>query len=137
MEADLVLVVEMVTVLATATLGGYLMNRLGQPVLLGYLLGGILVGPILGWIRAENDIAGLAEVGVALLLFALGVEFSIKDLVQMRRIALGGGSLQILLTILLGGGLVYWSGLVDSAPQAIFLGAALSLFNSSGAEELN
>ncbi|MBD2000639.1 cation:proton antiporter [Leptolyngbya sp. FACHB-541] len=132
MAQELTLIVEMVTVLGTATLGGYLANRLHQPVLLGYLLSGIVVGPAgFGLVRLEGDIAVLSEVGVALLLFTLGVEFSLADLLQFRRIALGGGSIQILLTTLLGGGLAYATGWVDTVPTAIFLGAVLSLSSTA------
>ena len=130
--AGLTLIVEMVTVLGAATTGGYLASRLGQPVLLGYLLGGAMIGPAgLKLIALEGDIQVLSEVGVALLLFALGVEFSLKDLLRVKMIALGGGTLQILLTILLGGGLAYLTGWVDSFPKAVFLGAVLSLSSTA------
>ncbi len=132
MAGELTLIVEMVTVLGVAVSGGYLVNRLHQPVLLGYLLGGMVVGPAgLKLVTLEGDIQVLSEVGVALLLFALGVEFSLKDLLRLRMIALGGGSLQILLTILLGGGLAYFTGWVGTVPQAIFLGAVLSLSSTA------
>lgn len=132
MAGELTLIVEMVTVLGAATLGGYVATRLRQPVLLGYLLGGTLVGPAgLKLVTLEGDIQVLSEVGVALLLFALGVEFSLKDLLRIRRIALGGGSLQILLTILLGGGLAYFTGWVNTIPKAIFLGAELSFSSTA------
>jgi monovalent cation:H+ antiporter-2, CPA2 family len=132
MAAQLTLIVEMVTVLGSATVGGLLANRLRQPALLGYLLGGMIVGPAgLKLVAAEGDIQVLSEVGVALLLFALGVEFSLKELLRVRAIALGGGSLQILLTILLGGGLAYVTGWVDTIPKAIFLGAVLSLSSTA------
>lgn len=132
MASEVKLIVEMVTVLGAATAGGYLSNRLRQPVLLGYLLGGIVVGPAgLGLVALEGDIEVLAAVGVALLLFALGVELSLKDLMRMRRIALGGGTLQILLTILLGGGLAYGLGWVATIPKAVFLGAVLSLSSTA------
>jgi len=130
MAAELIL--EMVTVLGAAATGGYLANRLHQPVLLGYLVGGIVVGPAgLGLVALQGDIQVLSEVGVALLLFALGVEFSLKDLLRLRTIAFGGGSLQILLTILLGGGLAYATGWVETIPKAIFLGAVLSLSSTA------
>ncbi|GAB4460869.1 MAG: cation:proton antiporter [Elainellaceae cyanobacterium] len=132
MASEVKLIVEIVTVLGAATAGGYLSNRLRQPVLLGYLLGGIVVGPAgLGLVALEGDIEVLATVGVALLLFALGVELSLKDLMRMRRIALGGGTLQILLTILLGGGLAYGLGWVATIPKAVFLGAVLSLSSTA------
>ncbi len=132
MAGDLNLIVEMVTVMGAATVGGYIASRFKQPVLLGYLAGGIVVGPAgLGLIALEGDIKVLAEIGVALLLFALGVEFSLKDLLKVKAIALGGGTLQILLTILLGGGLAYATGWVDSLPQAAFLGSVLALSSTA------
>ncbi|PSN77913.1 sodium:calcium exchanger, partial [filamentous cyanobacterium CCP4] len=132
MAEELTLIVEMVTVLGAATVSGFVASRLKQPVLLGYLLGGMLIGPAgLGLITLEGDIEVLADIGVALLLFALGIEFSLKDLLRMRAIALGGGSLQILLTILLGGGLAYLTGWVDTIPTAVFLGAVLSLSSTA------
>jgi len=132
MASEVRLIAEMVTVLGAATVGGYLSNRLRQPVLLGYLLGGIVVGPAgLGLVALEGDIEVLAAVGVALLLFALGVELSLKDLMRMRQIALGGGTLQIVLTILLGGGLAYGLGWVATIPKAVFLGAVLSLSSTA------
>ena len=132
MAGELTLIVEMVTVLGAATTGGYLAHRLHQPVLLGYLLGGIVVGPAgFKLVTIEGDIQVLSEVGVALLLFALGVEFSLKDLLRVKKIALGGGLLQIILTILLGGGLAYVTGWVDTIPKAIFLGAVLSFSSTA------
>ncbi len=132
MAADLNLIVEMVTVIGAATAGGYLASRLKQPVLLGYLLGGMVIGPSgFGLVALEGDIQVLAEIGVALLLFALGVEFSLKDLLRMRTIALGGGTLQILLTILLGGGLAFATGWASTLPKAVFLGAVLSLSSTA------
>lgn len=132
MAGELTLIVEMVTVLGAAATGGYFANRLRQPVLLGYLLGGMVVGPAgLKLVATEGNIQVLSEIGVALLLFALGVEFSLKDLLRVRKIALGGGSLQIILTILLGGGLAYLTGWVDTLPKAIFLGAVLSLSSTA------
>ncbi|MGA1132500.1 MAG: cation:proton antiporter [Prochlorotrichaceae cyanobacterium] len=129
---DLTLIVDMVTVLGSATIVGYGANRLGQPVLLGYLLGGMIVGPAgLHWVGEHGEIQVLAEVGVALLLFALGVEFSLKELLRVRTIALGGGSLQILFTIVLGGALAYVTGWVETIPTAIFLGSVLSLSSTA------
>ncbi|ERN40433.1 Kef-type K+ transport system, predicted NAD-binding component [Rubidibacter lacunae KORDI 51-2] len=131
-SSELTLIFDMVTVLGSATIAGYVANRLGQPVLLGYLIGGIVVGPAgLHWVVDEEEVQVLAEVGVALLLFALGVEFSLKELLRMRKIALGGGTLQIFLTIMLGGALAYGTGWVSTIPKAIFLGSVLSLSSTA------
>ncbi|TAF57599.1 MAG: sodium:calcium exchanger [Oscillatoriales cyanobacterium] len=132
MASELKLIVDMVTVLGAATAGGYIANRLRQPALLGYLLGGMAIGPAgLHLIATAGDIQVMSEIGVALLLFALGVEFSFKELLRVKRIAFGGGALQILLTIALGAGLTYATGWVESLPTAIFLGAVLSLSSTA------
>ena len=90
------------------------------------------IGPSgFGLVALEGDIEVLAEIGVALLLFALGVEFSLKDLLRVRTIAIGGGTLQILLTMLLGGGLAYATGWAETVPKAVFLGAVLSLSSTA------
>ena len=81
--------------------GGLLAALCRQPVLLGYLLGGMVVGPAgLGLIKELVQVETLAQFGVAFLLFALGVEFSFAELKKVQAIALGGGGLQIALTIL-------------------------------------
>ncbi len=132
MAAELSLIVDMVVILGAASAGGYLASSLRQPVLLGYLVGGIVVGPAgLGIISTGSEVQTLSEIGVALLLFVLGVEFSLTDLLKVRRIALGGGTLQVLLTTLLGASLAFGTGWVDSIPKAIFLGAALSLSSTA------
>ncbi|MGB8700977.1 MAG: cation:proton antiporter [Thermosynechococcaceae cyanobacterium] len=132
MSTNLFLIVDMVTVLGAAAVGGYAASRLGQPVLLGYLLAGLAVGPSgFKFIHSADEIEVLAKMGVALLLFALGVEFSLGDLLKVRRIALGGGPLQIALTMVLAGGAAYGLGAVNSWPAAVFLGATLSLSSTA------
>ena len=80
---------------------GLIMQRLRQPLILGYIIAGIILGPYTGGmtITEVHDIELLAEIGVALLLFALGLEFSLKDLKPVKYIALIGTPLQMLLTI--------------------------------------
>ncbi len=84
--------------------GGLIAQQLKQPLILGYILSGIIVGPYLAGIELANihDIELLAEIGVALLLFGLGLEFSPKELKAVRHVALLGTPLQILLTIIYG-----------------------------------
>ena len=71
---------------------GLLVQRLGQPLILGYIAAGILLGPHTGGLTVSDihDIELLAEIGIALLLFALGLEFSLKDLKPVKLIALVG-----------------------------------------------
>ena len=85
---------------------GLLLQRLGQPLIIGYIAAGVILGPHTGGVTVSDvhTIERLAEIGVALLLFALGLEFSLKDLKPVRRIALIGTPIQMLLTIGLGFG---------------------------------
>ncbi len=91
-------------ILVAALIGGLIAQQLRQPLILGYILAGILVGPYTGIVSISNihDIELLAEIGVALLLFALGLEFSLKELNPVRSIALIGTPIQLLLTIAFG-----------------------------------
>ena len=92
--------------------GGLIAQQLRQPLILGYILAGIVVGPFTAGVTVANvhDIELLAEIGVALLLFALGLEFSFGKLKPVRDIALIGTPIQILLTMALGLGLGRWLG---------------------------
>lgn len=115
-------------ILVAALIGGLLAHRLGQPLLLGYILAGVAVGPFTvgPTVEAVHDIELLAEIGVALLLFAIGIEFSLKDLKPVRRLALIGGPLQIILCIAFGYGVGYnifgWN-----AVESAWFGAFVSL----------
>ncbi|MEE3715459.1 cation:proton antiporter [Tumidithrix elongata RA019] len=132
MQEDFRLIVDLVTVLAAASLGGLLAAGLRLPVILGYLLGGIVVGPTgLGLIKELIQVETLAQFGVAFLLFALGVEFSLTQLKKVQAIALGGGLLQILLTISLTAALSVFVGWVKTPVQGIFLGGILSLSSTA------
>jgi len=95
---------DIIILVLTAFFCGLIMQRLQQPLILGYILAGIILGPHTGGmtITEVHDIELLAEIGVALLLFALGLEFSLKDLKPVKYIALIGTPLQMLLTIAFG-----------------------------------
>ncbi|NET58545.1 MAG: sodium:calcium exchanger, partial [Symploca sp. SIO2E6] len=103
---------------------------LRQPVLLGYLASGLIVGPFgLELLREQEQIKALAEIGVAFLLFALGVEFSLAELKRVKDIAIKGSLLQIGLTIALVALLATLMG--EKPTQGIFLGAILSLSSTA------
>lgn len=106
---------------------GLLLQRLGQPLILGYIIAGIILGPYTGAITVSNihQIELLSEIGIALLLFALGLEFSLKDLKPVKRVALIGTPIQILITIGLGFGIGRLMGW-DWKPS-LWLGALISL----------
>jgi CPA2 family monovalent cation:H+ antiporter-2 len=94
-------------VVVAGLIGGLIAQQLRQPLILGYILAGVIVGPFTGGVTVVeiHDIELLAEIGVALLLFALGLEFSLKELRPVRNIALIGTPIQILLTLALGFGI--------------------------------
>ncbi len=133
MQEDFRLIVDLVSVFGVAACGGLLAALLGQPVLLGYIIGGIIVGPTgLGLIKEVVQVETLAQFGVAFLLFALGVEFSLAELKKVRAIALGGGAAQITLTILVTVLVCGVTGAWGVLPaKGVFLGAILSLSSTA------
>ena len=121
------LVADLSLVLLAALAGGFLAQRLGQPLMVGYVLAGVLVGPFTGGLTVVNvhDIEQLAELGVALLLFSLGLELSFRELKPVRAVALGGATIQIVLTIALG--LALGLALGWEWRPALWFGALISL----------
>ena len=114
-------------IVVAALLGGLIAQRLKQPLILGYILAGVVVGPNTGGITVSevHTVEKLAEIGVALLLFALGLEFSFRELRPVRDIALFGTPIQIVLTAAFGFGtgmLLGW----DWIP-CVWFGALISL----------
>ena len=119
-------------ILVAALLGGIVASRLGLPLILGYIAAGILVGPnTLGpSVGNVHQIELLAEIGVALLLFTIGLHFSLGELAPVRRIALLGTPIQMVLTIAFGyglGRLLLGLGWVES----VWLGALISLSSTA------
>ncbi len=111
--------------LLASIVGGTLARKLGLPVLVGYLVAGIVVGPHTpGWFADEEAVRMLANLGVALLVFAVGVQFSLRQLLEVRRVALVAGGVQIAATIVLGFflGLAFGWGVYGG----FFLGCALA-----------
>ena len=117
---------DIVIIVVTALLGGLAAQRVKQPLVLGYILAGVVVGPYgFAVISDIHEIELLAEIGVALLLFALGLEFSFRDLRPVRSIALIGTPIQIIVTIAYGFALGTWLGW-EWRP-ALWFGALISL----------
>lgn len=89
--------------LALSLAGGLLARRLGLPTLVGYLLAGIAISPFSPfWVGDTEAIAQLAELGVILLMFGIGLHFSFKDLWQVRDIAIPGAIIQMAVVSVLG-----------------------------------
>jgi CPA2 family monovalent cation:H+ antiporter-2 len=107
-----------------------LAHKLRFPAIVGFLVTGVIIGPhALGFIPDIQEIQVLAEVGVALLLFSIGLEFSFERLRGWGQTAIGMGFMQVALTVLAGIGLGYVSGLdwIESA----FLGCAIALSSTA------
>jgi K+:H+ antiporter len=118
-------------ILVAAFLGGLVARRLGLPLILGYILAGVLVGPHTGGptVAQVHDIELLAEIGVALLLFSIGLHFSLEDLAPVRRVALLGTFVQMALTVAFGYGLGRLFGF--GWTEAVWLGGLLSVSSTA------
>ena len=126
MPSELAFVLDLALAVGAAFLGGAVAQRLGQPPILGYLIGGVLIGPFTpGPVADVHHIQVVAEIGVAFLMFALGAEFSFAELRRLGRVAAFGGGLQIAVTTCLGPLLAPALGL--SLVQGVFLGGLLAL----------
>ncbi|CAN7362146.1 YbaL family putative K(+) efflux transporter [Rhizobium sp. LjRoot254] len=105
---------------------GTLANRFKLPPLVGYLIAGILVGPYTpGYVADQSLALELAEIGVILLMFGVGLHFSLKDLLSVRFIAVPGAIVQIAFATLLGWGFGQWLGW--SHGGSLVFGLALSV----------
>jgi monovalent cation:H+ antiporter-2, CPA2 family len=110
-----------------AVVGGAIARLLRQPLILGYVLGGIIVGPFTPGPRVTDihQFEILAEVGVILLMYSIGLEFSFRDLLRVKWVAVVGGPLGILLSMAMGVGVGYLFGW--SWQQGVAVGAIVSV----------
>jgi monovalent cation:H+ antiporter-2, CPA2 family len=112
--------------LVYALIGGYIANRLRLPPLVGYLLAGIVVGPFTPGFVADAKLAPqLAEIGVILLMFGVGLHFSLRDLLAVRRVAVPGALVQVIATVVMSYGVSRLWGWTNGA--GLVLGLALSV----------
>lgn len=110
---------------------GTLAEELKQSSMIGYLLAGMLVGPhVLGWVGSSGEVDVIAELGVALLMFSIGIEFSMKRLIRLGRVSLVGGTLQVVLTTAVTAALARWMGMGWEA--AIAVGTMISMTSTAG-----
>lgn len=126
MPHDITLISTIAVGFGLAFVFGFIANRLRLPPLVGYLVAGICIGPYTPGYVADSELAGqLAEIGVMLLMFGVGLHFSVGDLIAVRRIAVPGAIGQILLATALGAGMMI---AFDWKPgAAIVLGLSLSV----------
>nr|WP_315185116.1 YbaL family putative K(+) efflux transporter [uncultured Albidiferax sp.] len=120
------LITTIATALGLALVFGFLAVRFKLPALVGYLLAGVLIGPFTPGFVADSLIAAeLAEIGVMLLMFGVGMHFSMDDLMSVRKIALPGAVLQIAVATAMGAGVAHFWGW--PLGEGLVFGLALSV----------
>ena len=123
---DVTLILTLTTALSAALVLGFATQRLRLSPIVGYLLAGVAVGPFTPGFTADHGIAEqLAEVGVILLMFGVGLHFHLRELVAVRRIAVPGALVQSAVATLLGAGVGRLAGW--DWPTALVFGGAMSV----------
>ncbi len=121
---------DIVIIFALSVFVNLVFTRLKIPTVVGYLMTGIIAGPhLLSLVQEEHQIEMLAEIGVILLLFTIGMEFSLKHLLRIRRIVFFGGLLQVMITA----GVFYVTSRFYGLPweTALFMGFLIALSSSA------
>jgi Kef-type K+ transport system membrane component KefB len=125
---DLQLLLDLGFIVITAAVFAFLGKLIRMPSIVGYVLAGMLLGPVLQLVEIDASLATISELGIALLLFLVGLELSLEKVKDLGRVALILGGLQVLLTAL--GGFMLAQLLGFSAIEAFFL-AATTAFSST------
>ncbi|HYO64018.1 MAG TPA: cation:proton antiporter [Pyrinomonadaceae bacterium] len=130
MPHELPLLGDLLVLLLASVPIAFLFNRLRLPTIVGFMITGVVIGPYgLGLIRDVHAIEVLAEIGVVLLLFTIGLEFSLRRIIEMKRLVLLGGGAQVALTTLLVTAVAYlWGRPVN---QAVFFGFLFALSSTA------
>jgi monovalent cation:H+ antiporter-2, CPA2 family len=127
---ELTILRDIVVIFALSIFVNLVFTRLRIPAVVGYLMTGIIAGPhLLGLVHGEHNIELLAEIGVILLLFTIGLEFSLKHLLKIRRIVFLGGMVQVFITA----GVFYLISLMFNLDRAgsVFIGFLVALSSSA------
>ncbi len=125
MEHNVSLISTLAAGFGLALILGFIAERVRIPALVGYLLAGIILGPATPGFVADVGIAAqLSEIGIMLLMFGVGLHFSLNDLMAVKRIALPGAVVQMGLATALGMGMAWWWGW--SLGAALVFGLSLS-----------
>ena len=126
MPHDVTLITTIAAGLGLALIMGFLATRIGVPPLVGYLLAGIIIGPATpGFVADVQLTSQLAEIGVMLMMFGVGLHLSLSDLLAVRRIAVPGALIQIAAVTAMGAATAMWWGW--SLGAALVFGLALSV----------
>lgn len=125
MDHNISLITTLAAGFGAALILGFIAERIKLPALVGYLVAGILIGPATPGFVADIHIASqLSEIGVMLLMFGVGLHFSLNDLLAVKRIALPGAVVQMGLATVLGMATAWWWGW--SAGSGLIFGLSLS-----------
>ncbi|HEX2194057.1 MAG TPA: cation:proton antiporter, partial [Candidatus Limnocylindria bacterium] len=123
------LAITLLAALGTALVLGAVAHRLRMPPMVGYIAAGLLVGPFTpGYVADREEVQGLADIGVALLMFSIGIRFRLEELVEVGRLVLIGAPLQVAVTMTLGASVALLAG--GTLVEALFLGAVVSICSS-------
>jgi CPA2 family monovalent cation:H+ antiporter-2 len=123
---DITLITTIAAGLGLALIMGFLATRIGVPPLVGYLVAGIIAGPATPGFVADMELTSqLAEIGVMLMMFGVGLHLSLGDLLAVRRIAVPGAVVQIAVATVLGAATAMWWGW--SLGAGLVFGLALSV----------
>ncbi len=121
---------EILLLLGLAMALGAVAEWLRQSAIIGYLIAGAIIGPhVLGWVSGQQEVMRFAELGVALLLFTIGLEFSFPRLVSLGRVPLLAGVVQVLLTLAIGAALSAALGL--GASESVVIGAMAAMSSTA------
>lgn len=127
---EIPLLIDVAILLGLSMLVVFISLKVRLPVIVGLLITGVVVGPYgLQLIHAIEEVEIMAEVGVVLLLFTIGLEFSLNDLIKLKRISLVGGALQVGISIGVAYVMAITLGVADT--QAIFLGFLFALSSTA------
>ena len=130
LQQDHRLITDIVIIICAATIGAAVFGALGQQFITGFLLSGSLIGPGgFGLVVELVQVETLAQFGVVFLLFSLGVEFSISKLRHVKNVSILGGSIEVILAMLLCGVLSDFSG--APTKEGIFIGGFLSMSSTT------
>ncbi len=120
----------LVIIFGTSALVVFLLHKIKVPSIVGFLVAGMLIGPHgLGLVKDIHEIELLAEIGVILLLFVIGIEFSLAHLLKMKKIIIWGGGSQVIITIILSATLAYL--FISNVYQSIFWGFLIALSSTA------
>ncbi|WP_434940518.1 monovalent cation:proton antiporter-2 (CPA2) family protein [Shewanella sp. HL-SH8] len=127
MENNMFIHILFMLVIAIATIA--ILGRVGLPAILAYLLTGVISGPSGFHWFTQHEMHYVAELGVVLLMFTLGLEFSVPRLWSMRRTVFGLGSAQVIVTAFIAGGVAYLLG--QNLVAAVVIGSAIALSSTA------